>query len=251
MRIWLLPLLSAAGFIVITATESNRAAFAVLNQLGPLTSDWLWANITVIGDTLVALALCLPLWRRRPDLVWALVFAVLLATLWARGLKPLVDVARPAAVLTEGLHVIGPAYKASSFPSGHATTAFTLAGLVALGLGSRLWAIAAIVLAIVVALSRAVVGVHWPLDILAGAFGGWLAAAGALWLARRTQDFGMKPSVQWTIGILLAACAALLLMGHPKNDYPQSDLLLRALGLACLLSAGARLNRDFRRRPGL
>lgn len=250
-KVWSVPAIASLGFIFLVLTEGNLAAFLVLHRIGPMTSEWLWANITVLGDTLVALALCLPLWRRRPDLVWALLFAVLLATLWARGLKPLADVARPAAVLTEGLQTIGPAYKSQSFPSGHATTAFTLAGMIALGLGSRAWTIAALVLAVLVAVSRAVVGVHWPLDLLAGAFGGWLSAAGAIWLGARTQRVGMKPAVQWTIGLLLVLCAALLVIGHPKNDYPQADLLLRALGLACLFAAGARLNRDFRRRPGL
>jgi membrane-associated phospholipid phosphatase len=250
MRIWLLPFIAALGFLLIGMTDSNRAVFALLNQLGPLTGDWLWANLTVLGDTLVALALCLLLWRRRPDLVWAVLFAALLATLWARGFKPLLEVARPPAVL-ESLHVIGPAYKASSFPSGHATTVFTLAGILVLAFGWRSWAIGAVALAALVAISRAAVGVHWPLDILAGAFGGWLAAAAGLWIANRTLAFGTRPWVQWTLGVLLACCAAVLVIGHPRNDYPQADLLLRAIGLACLLGAGARLNRDFRRRPGL
>ena len=250
MRIWPLPLAAALGFLVIYATDSNRAVFAVLNQLGPLTGDWLWANLTVLGDTLVALALCLLLWRRRPDLLWAVLFAALLATLWARGFKPLLEVPRPPAVL-EGLHVIGPAYKANSFPSGHATTAFTLAGLLVLAFGWRSWASGAVVVAALVAISRAAVGVHWPLDILAGAFGGWLAAAAGLWLANRTLAFGTRPWVQWTLGVLLTACAAVLVIGHPRNDYPQAELFIRLIGLACLVGAGARLNRDFRRRPGL
>lgn len=250
MRIWLLPLFCLAVFLAVYGMDANRAGFELLNRLGPLTGDWLWANLTVLGDTLVALALCLLLWRRRPDLVWAILFAALLATLWARGFKPLLDVARPPAVL-EGVHVIGRAYRANSFPSGHATTAFTLAGMLVLGFGWRPWTIGAVALAALVAVSRAAVGVHWPLDLLAGAFGGWLAAAAGLWIANRTLAFGSRPWVQWTLGVLLALCAATLLIGHPHNDYPQADLLMRAIGLACLVGAGARLNRDFRRRPGL
>ena len=250
MRIWLLPFVAALGFLSIYFTDSNRAVFAVLNQLGPLTGDWLWANLTVLGDTLVALAMCLLFWRRRPDLLWAVLFAALLATLWARGFKPLLEVPRPPAVL-EGLHVIGPAYRANSFPSGHATTAFTLAGILVLAYGWRSWASGAAALAALVAISRAAVGVHWPLDILAGAFGGWLAAAAGLWIANRTLAFGTRLWVQWTLGVLLVGCAAVLVIGHPRNDYPQADLLIRAIGLACLVGAGARLNRDFRRRPGL
>jgi len=251
LRIWLLPAALAAAFLGLALTNTNFAVFTALNRLGPLTGDWLWANITVFGDTLVALALCLLLWRRRPELVWAALLAALLATLWARGLKGLFDVPRPPAVLTEGLHVIGAPYRHDSFPSGHATTAFTLAGVVALGFASRLGAAGAITAAALVGISRAAVGVHWPLDILAGAFGGWLSACLGIYLSGKTRSFGSRPWVQWTLGLVFAACAALLVIGHPKNDYPQSDLLLRAVGLACLVVAGARLNRDFRRHSGL
>jgi len=238
------------GSIWVVATATNQSLFLLINRLGPLTSDFLWANITVIGDTLVALALCLPLWRRRPDLVWALLFAVLLATLWVQGLKHLLEVARPPAVMPE-LHIIGPAYKAGSFPSGHATTAFTIAGLIALGLRSWILTSTALLLAIAVAISRAVVGVHWPLDILAGAFGGWLSAAAALWLARHSLAFGLRPWVQWTLGGLLILCSIILIYGNQLSGYPQSYFFQRAIGLACLLFAGARLIRDFRSRPGL
>lgn len=249
-RIWVLPAIFAFAAGGIVATASNQTWFVFLNRIGPLTSDLLWANITVLGDTLVALALFLPLWRRRPDLVWALAFAVLLATLWVQGLKHLMDVPRPPAVLTE-LHVIGPAYKAGAFPSGHATTAFTIAGLMVMGLNFKVLNFMALLLAFAVAVSRSVVGVHWPLDILAGASGGWLCAAAALWLGQRTREFGMRPWVQWVLGSLLALCAVLLVVGHAKSGYPQADLLQKTIGLACLLFAGARLIRDFRSRPGL
>lgn len=247
---WLIPLLALLAFTGVYATGTNHTLFAAINAIGPHTSDLLWAHITVLGDTLVALALCLPLWRRRPDLLWALLITLLLGTAWVHLLKPLFDVARPPAVL-DTLHVIGPAYRAGSFPSGHATTAFAIGGMLALGLASRALAAAIVVIAVAIALSRVVVGVHWPLDVLAGAFGGWLAAASALWIARRTLSFGTRDWVQWILGILLVVCAAWLVKGHPNSGYPQTDLLQRAIGLAGLLSAGARLIRDFRRRPGL
>jgi membrane-associated phospholipid phosphatase len=245
LKRWLLPASAALGIAVIYGLDANRAVFLALNRIGPATSDALWANLTVLGDAMVAFALCLPLWRRRPDLLWALAFVALLGTLWVHGMKPFVDVARPPAVLGNDVHVIGPAYKAHSFPSGHATTAFAIGGLLALGLASRLWAGAIVALATLVAISRAVVGVHWPLDILAGAFGGWLAAVCGLWLAERTRRVGEQPWVQWTLALLLTACAAALVLGYP-NEYPQADLFQRALGICCIAAAAARLNRAAR-----
>jgi membrane-associated phospholipid phosphatase len=242
---WLVPAIAAAGFAAIYLLDANRSLFVMLNAIGPATSDALWANITVLGDGMVAFALCLALWRRRPDLLWAFAFVALLGTLWVHGMKLFVDVARPPAVLGDDVHIIGRAYKAHSFPSGHATTAFAIGGLLALGLTSRLWAAAIVALAVVVAASRAVVGVHWPLDILAGAFGGWLAAVCALWLGARTRRFGERPLAQWTLALLLTACAVALVLGYP-NEYPQADLFQRAIGICCIAAAAARLKRAAR-----
>src|SRR5439155_1603141 len=176
----------AAGFfVVVWLLDANRALFLALNAIGRATSDWLWANLTVLGDTIVAFALCLPLWRRRPEALWAFLFVALLGTAWVDGLKPFIDIDRPPAVLGDTVHVIGPAYNHHTFPSGHATAAFAIGGLYAFGSGSRPVAALALAVALLAALSRAVVGVHWPLDILAGALGGWLAALIAAALAHR------------------------------------------------------------------
>ena len=242
-RVWLVPVSAAGGFALIWALDANRAVFLALNALGPATSDWLWANITVLGDTLVAFALCLPLWRRRPEALWAFLFVALLGTAWVDGLKPFLDIDRPPAVLGDAVHVIGPAYKHHTFPSGHATAAFAIGGLYALGSASRLVAALALTAAVLAALSRAVVGVHWPLDILAGALGGWVAALIALVLAERTRAFGTKPLVQWLLALFLAACAAWLVIGHPKSGYPEADVFQRAIGICCLGAAAARLKR--------
>ena len=248
--IWTPPAVAAVLFVFVLLTNSNQHIFAALNGLGPVTGDFVWANITILGDTLVALVLCLLFWRARPEALWALVFAVILGTLWARGLKPLVDVERPVALLGDAVHVIGKAYRAQSFPSGHTTTAFTVAGLFALGF--RTWPVitAGLVLATLVGVSRAVVGVHWPLDILAGAFGGWICAALALYLSRQTWNVGSRPWVQWTLAALLAIGAVVLLYPY-STDYPDSLWFQRLVGLGCLVAAGARLNRDLRRRSGL
>jgi membrane-associated phospholipid phosphatase len=245
---WLPPALAALAFIGVAASGINPEVFAWLNALGPRTSDLLWANITILGDTLVALTLCLPLWRRKPDLVWALAIGALLATSWVHVLKPLVDAPRPPAVLGDAVHVIGPAYRAGSFPSGHATTIFAVAGLYSLGLRSPAVTALALAVAILAAASRSVVGVHWPLDVLAGMFGGWLSAALGLALARRL-DFGLRPAVQWVIALLLGGCAIALLAGH-RTGYPQALWLQRVLALVCLAAAAWVLVRDWRASTG-
>jgi undecaprenyl-diphosphatase len=71
--------------------------------------------------------------------------------------------------------------KTSSFPSGHATSSmiFYLTVALALAAGTR-WqrplAAAAVLLSLLIGLSRVMLGVHWPSDVV----GGW--SFGLLWV---------------------------------------------------------------------
>lgn len=239
--VWGIPLLALLAAAALLALDANRSVFIALNAIGPRTGDTLWAQITILGDTTVALALCLPLWRRRADLVWALVFGALISTLWVHGIKPLAKVDRPAAVMGEAVHVIGPTHKRTSFPSGHSTTAFAVAGLYALGLRKRPLTAFVIAVAGLAALSRCVVGVHWPLDILAGAFGGWLSAVLGLALGQLTAPAGARTWVQWVMGAVLAGCAFTLILGY--NTGYDSGAFQAALGALCLIAALIALRR--------
>jgi len=232
-RVWLVPAAALLGMIVLAATGANERVFLWLNALGPATSDVLWADITILGDTTVALALCLIFARRRADLLWVVVPVALLASGWVHLFKPLLDVTRPPGVLSaDAFHVIGPAHHYHSFPSGHATTAFALAGVLVLGLRLRAASVLPLTLAVLIAVSRSVVGVHWPLDLLGGTCGGWLAAAVGIKLAHRLP-FGLQPAVQWTIAAAFAGCAMALLTGY-DTGYPQALWFQRALGAVAL-----------------
>ena len=103
---------------------------------------------------------------RRPRALYATALAVLLAEVSSGLLKELVERDRPFVVepLPEPIAREPASY---SFPSGHATVSFAAATVVAAWL-PRL-AIPAYALAAAIAWSRVVVGVHYPLDVLAGA----------------------------------------------------------------------------------
>lgn len=84
-------------------------------------------------------------------------------------------------------------YAYQGFPSGHATTAFSLAMVVVLLWPKASWP--ALVFAILVSLSRIVEGEHYPVDVTAGAvlgiFGAYLARrvfAARGWLFSRAPD---------------------------------------------------------------
>jgi membrane-associated phospholipid phosphatase len=223
----LLALLAAAA---VWLTDSNQALFQLLNALGPLSSDSLWAQFTLPGDTLVTFSLLGLFARRRPDIVWALLLAALFTTLWVHSLKPLLHIPRPLALLgTEQVHVIGIALRHNAFPSGHTATAFTLAGIICLQRVPLALAIVCLSLAILVALSRVVVGAHWPLDILGGAFGGWIGAVIGVTLARRWPLPGSW-AYGFGSGLVLLGCSLALLAWH-DSGYPAALWLQRGIGL--------------------
>ena len=98
-------------------------------------------------------------------------------------IKPLVSRPRPWLVV-EGLGHIVEENDPNSFPSGHTCAAFA-AGMIWLRTLPWRWGrIAAVVLAVLMGLSRLYVGVHYPSDVLAGAVIGALCA----WAAWRAYE---------------------------------------------------------------
>lgn len=140
---------------MLLATEVGRAGFV-------------WLVIAVIAAV----------FPRHRMAAWRVALTVGLAYLVVDGvLKPLIDRARPFEVV-EAVRVITTRPLTSSFPSGHAASAF--AGALATGRlfpAARpiLWTLAALI-----AISRVYVGVHWSSDVLAGAFVGFACAWFAL-----------------------------------------------------------------------
>jgi undecaprenyl-diphosphatase len=82
-----------------------------------------------------------------------------------------------------------------SYPSGHAFNSAMIYLMVALLLGRHLnprtrrgLLIAAIVLTLVIGLTRIYLGVHWPTDVIGGWLGGVGGALLVLWLDRRLKS---------------------------------------------------------------
>lgn len=113
--------------------------------------------------------------RTTPALLLELTLAIVLASLLANSvLKPLVSRERPFVSAPEIL-VIGSRPSDASFPSGHAANAFGGASVLARRLRAEQvvwWA-----LAVLIAYSRIYLGVHYPLDVIAGALLGWVCGA--------------------------------------------------------------------------
>lgn len=246
LRRYGLPAVALVLALLIFVTHANRALFLVFNELGSHTGDGLWANWTLLGDALVLLSLSLLFVGRYPGLVWSLLLTALLAGMVVPLLKQVFGLPRPPAVLSpEVLHVIGRAYKSGSFPSGHTAAAFAFAGVLSLYFRSARIMAAAVAVAVGVGVSRMAVGVHWPLDVTAGAAVGWLSAVAGTWSARRWR-WGESVTGQRVVAAFLLLCALLLLFSF-KADSPRAALLPKGIAIVVLLGALPALGRLWRR----
>jgi hypothetical protein len=108
----------------------------------------------------------------------------------------------------DSFNLLGPANRRLSFPSGHTVTAFVFFGVLAYHF--RRWRLPLLAAASTAGLSRVTVGVHWPIDVIAGAIIGLASAWAAVHLARRLR-WGANPYVHFGIvGLGSVACVLLL-----------------------------------------
>lgn len=142
-----------------------------------IASAW-WVK----GPLVVALAWSADLRRRRlvPLIALAAAASFFIASALNALLKGLFDRARPPASI--GLHALVSVPASSSFPSGHAMTAFATATVVAV-LAPRLrWPV--LTLAALIAFSRVYLGVHFWFDVLVGSLLGTAVGLAVAWPLR-------------------------------------------------------------------
>ncbi len=133
-------------------------------------------------------------YRREGILVLA---TVVIGTLILAPLKIVIH--RPRPYLT--LHEVVPLEKEAgmSFPSGHSTRAFALAAVLSDGSVKKL---ALYSYAALIAFSRMYIGVHYPLDVIAGGFIGWAVGKCTLRIENRIFSLvGKMRSMRSGIGI--------------------------------------------------
>ena len=153
-----------------------------------LRADWLSPMVTTItrlgnlGFIWILISLCLLCFRKTRKAgaagLLGLAFSLVLNN-WF--LKNLVARIRPYEVV-EGLTLLTAKATDFSFPSGHAGSSFAaaVAVIATLKKGKTRWLL--LVFAVIMALSRLYIGIHYPSDVLCGALTGTLCGLAASWL---------------------------------------------------------------------
>ena len=171
-----------------------RLFFAVNRGLRSGVADVLiggsnWLGVGYVGGPL-GLLIAAWHWRRHPerrkrDLI-AIAAAAALCTVVVQPMKFCCARERPPKAFESAvrkgeldLHIMFGAKQGRGFPSGHTATAFLIATLVALIVGRRGAAVAALAVASLVGVSTIYIGAHFPGDVVAGAWVGTITALGA------------------------------------------------------------------------
>ena len=234
---WIVPLLSLCGLLVVYMSGTNVVLFQFLNHTLSYASDSIWLHLSLLADGQLVILFVLPFLGRRPDVVWQYILAIILGGLFVYGMKELFSVLRPPASLLAGsFHLIGPDLQNNAFPSGHTTAFFVLAGLVCLQKVNPVFKYLILLLAILVGLSRIASGVHWPLDVLGAAFGGWFVAMVAIWLGQYWR-IGLNIRLQRILAVIVTTLSlwTVWTLWHDYGEiYPGTGVMQISLLVICL-----------------
>ncbi len=176
--IWILQTITNLDYQILIWIQQNLRS--------DMATDF-WESMTDMGTAGIfwlAIAAVL-LMRKKTRLVGAAAsLALFLDVVLTNGiLKLLVGRPRPFLTDTDIIPLIPPP-AGFSFPSGHSVSSFAVAFVLYQMLPKR-FGIPAVVIAVLIALSRLYLGVHYPSDVLAGLFIGFAISKAAIWLAQK------------------------------------------------------------------
>jgi membrane-associated phospholipid phosphatase len=248
-RLLILSVSFFLGGVLLSTLPLNQEWMVILNHM-VTGADPFWSFLTQFGEGGAALLLLLVFTRFSPNGTALSLKCFLIGSLASPLLKSWFSHPRPLGVLEPGLiHTIGlPATAANAMPSGHSMTvvaAVTLLGL-CLPSGGKykiiFWAMA--LFGAAVALSRIMVGAHWPSDVIAGAGLGWLVVALAHeWEMRQAWEPRLRTRVAQYV-LLLAETGLVIYLFLASTHTPSERLafdLMATVGIAGALSRLSKL----------
>lgn len=188
---FILTILIAIATGILILSLGKNGSFQLINSNHNETADQFFKYFTHYGDGVMWVPLGLFCIFYRKKYFIAVVAGVLISTLLAQFLKRVVypDELRPIGYLSESfpVHQIAGVEmrRIHSFPSGHTTTAFTMALIMTHMFNNKIWSFILPLLALLAGYSRVYLGQHFLTDILAGTCIGVLSAILSLLVYRK------------------------------------------------------------------
>jgi membrane-associated phospholipid phosphatase len=180
----------AIGTGILILTLGKNGSFQLINSNHNEYADQFFKYFTHYGDGLMWAPLGIYCFFYRRKYFIAVVAGVLISTILAQLLKRVVypDELRPISYLSEifPVHVVDGVTmrKAHSFPSGHTTTAFAMALIMAYMVNNKVWSVIFPLFALLAGYSRVYLAQHFPSDIFAGMCIGIVSAILSLMIYR-------------------------------------------------------------------
>jgi len=179
--------------------QFDKELFLFINLVlaNPVT-DFIMPIITndMFLRVIYGLALILLLVRGKKPFIWVVVFSLLVVALTDQAssawLKPMFERLRPCKELN--VHLLVNCGAGYSFPSSHAANLFGQAAFFSFLFPKTKWYW--LIFAFLVAISRVFVGVHYPLDITAGAvLGTFIGSVVAYILLQLNRKKWFRPKI--------------------------------------------------------
>ena len=177
----------------------KQQSFLIINNTNHPAFDYFFKYWTYFGDGIIWIPLFVYSILFKREFFIAILASLIICTVLTHFLKRVIfpDDLRPIGVFADKIRTINgvTVHRAHSFPSGHTSTAFTLALLLAFRLGNILWAFFFPLIAFFVGYSRVYLAQHFVTDVFAGMLVGIVSAFLSLltYKAFRDKQLRKKP----------------------------------------------------------
>ncbi len=192
--------------IAVSAIFAKGDLFIEANFLHNQFLNTFFINYTFLGDGLFVMMLALVfLIANRYSLFVHIVASFLFSGILIQIVKRLLPAPRPQAFFESGVYthfIDGVTHSGmNSFPSGHTTSAFALATVLALYTDNKIQTLVLLFLALVIGYSRIYLGQHFIHDVVAGAAIGVVSALATVYFIRDVTYEPQRSLVQLKLAL--------------------------------------------------
>jgi membrane-associated phospholipid phosphatase len=172
-------IVAVASFLFVYGKQDS---FILINGYYNEPLDYFFQYVTLLGDGLIYIPIALYCAIYNRKYLVAIIAAVIICTVLTHFLKRVVfpEQLRPISLEAENIIIRKiegvPVHRNHSFPSGHTSTAFSMALLLAATMKRKLWCFVLPFIAFLVGYSRVYLSQHFVTDVCAGMLIGMVTA---------------------------------------------------------------------------